>query len=447
MHPLVTIYTVHTGKSQFLTEALESVKKLEFSNVEFILIDDQMDNDCHEIFSSIFRNHDLVSAHIVQNRGVGLISGCRSALEIAQGDWILRLDSDDILHEDAINKMYEFALKNELDLVFPDYEEIDASGEGLRVVRGDLEAAIVSEHEFHGACCLIKREFLLRIGAYRTNADRQDGFEVLLKAKLADGKIGHISCVLFQYRRHGNNISTDELRLSKARNTILCELLKLDKINDKSSCLILPFRNLPRDSYAIAEPEDESSILEKVLRDMSVSTGFNQLALVVQNVSREVSKLAVKYDADLMTVPEFPSITESINFLKRNKKIKSEIVITGTVDYPLRLPEIYDAALSKMLIFKYNEIFSTVRFDSNAYRLGINGLEPISPHRELRLSRDRIYIQTGGLRGLDLNTSEQNHNRRCGQILISSIESLEIREYNSMQYLKSTMKLGSSNEF
>ena len=64
----------------------------------------------------------------------GLIQIATEALSIASGDFIVRLDGDDVLEVDAIEKLVSAQRIQCADLVYGNYHEIDSQGNVLKSV-------------------------------------------------------------------------------------------------------------------------------------------------------------------------------------------------------------------------------------------------------------------------------------------------------------------------
>lgn len=430
---------VHRGASTFVEKAIQSVLNQDYRRLEFIFVDDGATPDIREILASKFSVEQHIEFRMIANQGSGLIAGCRTALLESKGDWIFRLDSDDIASSSAISELLSYAESNKLDLVYPDFEEIDEKGSFLRSVENKIEYSDLIESEFHGACCLIRKEFLLRVEGYTTKAERQDGFEILVKAVIAGGNIGHIPRKLFKYRKHSSNISQNELMLSSARNTILKEILKSRLVDKPTSILVLPFRNSHQEEFFRRRSFNGKSILDKVLGDFTASDSFDDIVILTQHETKDLKEVARKSNIRLEHVPSESSIDNMIEKARIDRIVRADIVVAATLNFPFRLKEVYDAALAKMLVFDYERIFSAVRYDKHVYKIGKNGMELNGLRQELRINRDRIYIETGGVRGRRFSSEFKDkmgeRSPSTGNILISPEESVEIRNESSFNFL------------
>ncbi|MBE6496401.1 MAG: glycosyltransferase [Methanobrevibacter thaueri] len=110
---------------EFLGECIESVleqtlinKELTDGyerNLQIILVDDGSTDDSGKIAKGYADSFDNIEYFYIENQGVGYARnyGC----EFAEGDYIIFLDSDDILRPYAYERMYDLAIKNESNMV------------------------------------------------------------------------------------------------------------------------------------------------------------------------------------------------------------------------------------------------------------------------------------------------------------------------------------------
>jgi glycosyltransferase involved in cell wall biosynthesis len=110
-YPLISVIMPVYNPGDFLTSALESILNQSYSNFEFIIVDDASTDDSWKIIRSFARRDKRIRAfrnHI--NLGVSLTSNI--ALSKAKGDYIARMDSDDISAPDRLQKQLKFLQKN-----------------------------------------------------------------------------------------------------------------------------------------------------------------------------------------------------------------------------------------------------------------------------------------------------------------------------------------------
>ncbi|MFM2312814.1 MAG: hypothetical protein RLZZ04_2090 [Cyanobacteriota bacterium] len=117
MKPEVSIIIPTYNSEKYIAQALESVFKQSYSNLEVILIDDASQDSTVET-AHIFHDCRLRIFENKQNRGVSY--GRNFGISQAQGKWIALLDSDDWYASDRLEKLIPQGEANDADLIADD---------------------------------------------------------------------------------------------------------------------------------------------------------------------------------------------------------------------------------------------------------------------------------------------------------------------------------------
>lgn len=125
MEPLVSVIIPNYNAEQYLAKCIESVENQTYQTIEVIVVDDgSTDASLAEMQRlraaynniSVYRQGNL-NAAMARNRG----------MEAAKGKYLLFLDSDDILYEDAVSQLVAAVERSQADLVIGNYHEIDTA--------------------------------------------------------------------------------------------------------------------------------------------------------------------------------------------------------------------------------------------------------------------------------------------------------------------------------
>lgn len=109
---IVPMYNVE----EFIAETIESLLCQTYKNIEIILIDDASTDRTVEIASNYAIKHDNIMI-INQPKNTGPAGTRNVGLRSAKGSYLTFVDSDDLLHQHAIEIMHEIASNNSADLV------------------------------------------------------------------------------------------------------------------------------------------------------------------------------------------------------------------------------------------------------------------------------------------------------------------------------------------
>ena len=115
MEPLVSVVIPVYRTEAYLNMCLESVRNQTYRNVEIILVDDESPDDCPRLCEEYARQDSRIK--VVHRKNGGLSAARNSGLEIATGEYVTFIDSDDCVALDMVAHMVELAQKEQADLV------------------------------------------------------------------------------------------------------------------------------------------------------------------------------------------------------------------------------------------------------------------------------------------------------------------------------------------
>ena len=241
MSPLVSVYITNYNYERFIRESIESVLAQSLQDFELIIIDDGSTDASRDIIEE-YRERPEVTIIYQQNKGLNITNNV--AMRVAKGKYLMRLDADDYLVPEALEKMVApLEADPELGLVFPDYYYVDAEGHITGEERRHNFEKEVSLYDqpAHGACTIIRLSFLKKIGGYNESFTCQDGYDLWLKF-IIHYSVKNVNEPLFYYRRHGSNLTTNEERILETRRAIKETFLDLSNI-EGSTLAVIPVRN------------------------------------------------------------------------------------------------------------------------------------------------------------------------------------------------------------
>ena len=217
--PLVSVYIPSYNYGKFLSQAIESVLKQTFDSWELILIDEGSSDNSLEVMN-LYKGDPKV--RLYETDHIGLPGVANFAINNSNGQYIIRLDADDVFDDNALLVMSNYLEKNaDTALVFPDFFLMDE--QGFVYAQQRIQPIYHSNHMLdappNGACTMIRKDVLEDIGGYRSDLGAQDGFDLWSKIR-QNYKSANVNIPLFYYRRHGNNLTGDKSFILNARREI-----------------------------------------------------------------------------------------------------------------------------------------------------------------------------------------------------------------------------------
>lgn len=167
MHKVSVIVPVYKAES-YLHKCIDSILQQSFRDFELILVDDGSPDASGRICDEYAKIDQRVS--VVHKSNGGVSSARQKGLNMAKGDYVIFVDSDDWVEPDYLSELYNKALRESADMVICDFYEIER-GEKNRV---DCSFEFVSSDElvkslFCGFRCFCMNK-LVRRSAFTDNS-------------------------------------------------------------------------------------------------------------------------------------------------------------------------------------------------------------------------------------------------------------------------------------
>jgi len=154
--PKVSIYIPNYNYGKYLEIAITSALTQTYEDIEIIVIDDaSTDNSIETLKKYIFPGSRVKV--IFNETNIGLPASANKAISICRGKYIIRIDADDMLLPDAIEKLLD-SMDDELGMVFSGYIECDVD---MTVSKGikKIPPFNIKENEHHPTGALINKRF------------------------------------------------------------------------------------------------------------------------------------------------------------------------------------------------------------------------------------------------------------------------------------------------
>jgi len=237
------IITVHNSQ-KFLEECIESALNQTYPNIEIIAVDDGSTDNSLKILKKYSNKIKIVT---IKNCSTAI--ALNHGIKIAEGEWIKRLDHDDVLYPNAVEDLITVG-KNIEDkkntILYGHYELINSNGstisKPLEPNYNDLEIfdfnVILLDHFLAWPCTtLIHRSTIDAYGMYDESTKTQDDYELWLRyCILHSCRLYLIPKKMVKYRIHSNQVTSRSMKkMEEETNQIIKSTL--EKLNSKDRLL------------------------------------------------------------------------------------------------------------------------------------------------------------------------------------------------------------------
>lgn len=115
MQPLISVIIPIYKVEDYLKQCIDSVINQSYKHLEIILVDDGSPDNCGKICDE-YANKDKRIKVIYKENG-GLSDARNAGINVAKGDYIAFVDSDDWIHQEMCEKLITIAIEEEADIV------------------------------------------------------------------------------------------------------------------------------------------------------------------------------------------------------------------------------------------------------------------------------------------------------------------------------------------
>jgi glycosyltransferase involved in cell wall biosynthesis len=202
---------------RYVAAALDSALEQSYENIEIVAVDDASTDSTPRILEEYARRHPGKVRVSLGEKSMGSCKRRNQALEMARGELICWLDSDDLWLPSKVEKQVAVMLSRpEVGMVYTDYEAFDSdTGATLpwgdtRPRQGDHLVPLFVEGCFIASLTIMfRRRVLEQRGLGLRDRDRSYGDDYQLHLVTAlDWELAYIDEVLARYRRHPHNTSS-----------------------------------------------------------------------------------------------------------------------------------------------------------------------------------------------------------------------------------------------
>lgn len=198
---------------KYIEETLDCLLSQTEQSVEVVVVNDGSSDKTEEIVKAYSAKDERVVYVYQENAGVS--AARNNGIERARGEYIIFIDSDDLLAKDALEKIYAGLKEENADLAI---FRVQSFGDGLNQYNHIVDR-LIQEKEINCYDMRLLRNFLVSNKAYRTELLQKSGVRFPPMKYTEDGaffmefihtakpKITGVSDALFMYRRHEGSVT------------------------------------------------------------------------------------------------------------------------------------------------------------------------------------------------------------------------------------------------
>ncbi len=419
---LITVYITNYNYGKYIDKCVHSILNQTYKNIELIIIDDGSSDNSRENIKK-YENNKKIKIIYQKNKGLNISNNI--AIKVSSGKYIMRVDADDWLREDAISSLYKEIIKNKkIAMVFSNYYEVSSEGElQHEFKRYDFNKVKLLDKPAHGACTLIDKKKLLLVGGYNENLSCQDGYDIWFKF-ISKYEVKHIKKSLFFYRQHSNSLSRNKKKILSTRSKIFKTITQNQR---KLNCLAVILVRGPKFDV-------NSNVFKKLKNKFLIDWTLEEI------IKSSVKKIVIASPDTKVTdyIKRKYKSKKIITFLRSNssaglntpidqiilklfhkykyKKKNYDCLMNVSIEAPYRNFYDYDSMINVMKFFKTDSVVAVKQETDNFYKHFGSGLKILNDDKKLKLERNEIYRQVGKFYLIKKNLLKKNKTSPEGNI-------------------------------
>lgn len=144
---LITVIVPVYNREKYLKRCIESILSQEQVKIEIILVDDGSKDDSPRICDDYKARFDNII--VIHQSNKGLSAARNAGLDVAKGDYIFFVDSDDYIEKGALRKLLSKILENDADFAMGKYERFfeDGRSEYVNNIPDNLRNRVLDKNE------------------------------------------------------------------------------------------------------------------------------------------------------------------------------------------------------------------------------------------------------------------------------------------------------------
>lgn len=307
--PLVSVIVPVYNVEQYLDECLNSICQQTYENLEIIVVEDcSTDNSLNTLIKYLEDSRVKLIQH---EKNSGLSAARNTGIDAAKGDYIMFVDSDDLVHLSLIELCVKYAIVNDADLItynFKAFEDgiklspqLDLSNVDNLKVLEQGENYFNQQHfawlKFIRTSLVKSKRLYFPIGLY------YEDWPFHWELGLVANKKFHIPAELLLYRQRKTSITGSSgkklLDLFKVHSLVLnlLEQYKAVFLKEKfaNKVKMSQWSVLTRiDKNLLVQALNEVKKIDKILKNKNYKYELNIRILIINFIVSSPSKLALK---------------------------------------------------------------------------------------------------------------------------------------------------------
>lgn len=238
------VVPVYNTPRQYLLELFESLQRQTYTNWELCIADgNSTSQETKDVLKFLENTNDKTQIKYLKEN-LGISNNTNEAISISSGDYIVFMDHDDCLTENALFEVCKKIQTTNTDCIYTNEDKIDENSKWRYSPNYKPDFSIYTLRSTNYMCHLtvVKTELIRKIGGLREKYDGSQDHDLMLRIFEQTTKIEHIDKILYHWREFKNSYSTTRLEQCKEASR-LCVFDHLKRQNISATVQLQEFGN------------------------------------------------------------------------------------------------------------------------------------------------------------------------------------------------------------
>lgn len=297
---------LYQTKEKYLREMIESVQAQTYTNWELCLADGSGREHSLQSVVGEYIAKDKRIKYCLLDSNEGIAGNTNEALKMADGDFVVLTDHDDLLSPEALYQCAKAVQKEpQTDVIYSDEDKVDMSGKKFFEphFKSDYNIDLLCTMNYICHLFVVRKDVMERAGLFESCYDGAQDHDFILRCTEKAEHIVHIPKVLYHWRCHAQSTSENpESKLYAFENGCKAVKAHYDRIGIPAEVEQGPFYGMYRTHYLWKEQplvsilipnKDHAADLKKCMDSIEEKSTYRNFEfIIVENNSTEEETFA-----------------------------------------------------------------------------------------------------------------------------------------------------------
>jgi len=230
----VSIIIPTYNTAQYVTQAVESVLQSSYTDYEILIVDDESTDDTRDVLKPYLEKYNFIKYIFQKNKG---LAGARNTgIENSSGEYLVFLDSDDLILPEKLKKQVEFLqLHRDFDLCYSkSINFIENNVEhtfpaDFPIFEGDVLENLWFGNFMHVNSVMVRRGKVNAVGNFNPDYRELEDWDLWLRMALSGSKFAHLPEALSMVRVRKTSMTVNQAKMDNAMVKVLQNMLPILK--------------------------------------------------------------------------------------------------------------------------------------------------------------------------------------------------------------------------